>query len=136
MELIAALTLLAGSCNTTTKEPSFEIRNFALKTEEATYGTTFSYTGTVLARGDDDVAKQPYIVAVEYHYLGGGDPEKQHDSTNVGFVTVMNGAGDLEVGGGYRSKKSSISEGDTWPPPRLTARVLGYVPINLVHTAK
>ncbi len=136
MKLITVLTLLVGSCGTMTKEPSFEIRNFALKTEDGTYGTTFSYTGTVLVKGDDDVAKRPYLVAIEYHYLGGGDPEKQHDSTSVGFATITNGAGDLEVGGSYRSKKSSINGGETWPPPRFTAHVLGYVPINLVHSTK
>jgi hypothetical protein len=126
-------SIAALACSAFEKDPSFEIRNFALKTDETSYATSFIYSGTVLTHGDDNVAKRLYMVAVEYKYLGGGDPELPHDSTQIQFVTVMNGAGDIAVAAGYRPKEANLQKGATWPPERYSARVIGFVPIISAH---
>jgi len=70
--------LLFNSCNssnvskpTAAPQVKFEIKNFELKYKESDYSKSYSGEGTVLAVGNPDATKSPYMVIVSIEKLKG-----------------------------------------------------------------
>jgi hypothetical protein len=134
--LMTAL-LLFNSCNssnvskpTAAPQVKFEIKNFELKYKESDYSKSYSGEGTVLAVGNPDATKSPYMVIVSIEKSKGGNAED--DQKTVLVVPVIDGLGKITT---YTTatKKENLEK------PEYKIEVNGYVqllPIDKVQSGE
>src|SRR3712207_6295628 len=132
MRLTTLLTTIAvaavpacGEVGASARPVRFEIRGLATRTTETESGTSFVHTGTMFAHGDSAVARRPYMVLYTVRRLSGGDPDSPRDDNDLGVAFVLNGAGDVEISGGYRTKGiGTVVKAETWDPEKIEIRIL------------
>ena len=138
LSVLITSIVVAGCAMTSARGESdvrFEIRGFELRTQEDTYGTSYTVEGVIVAQGDTAALRQPYLLMVRFNLLSGGDPDSKRPNVEYGFFEVIDGDGKIAVSGGYRPKANAVlgREGETWQPPRYEARIVGYVPFTPVN---
>jgi hypothetical protein len=131
--LVALPVLVAIACNQSARSSSsppavrFELRGLRNVSETSTFGTSkstsFTHTGTVVAHADDSAAlRRTYTVCYRVRRLSGGDPDSPQEPNALACAIVMNGVGDLQFSGGYRTSA------ETWEPEKIELTPHGFFP--------
>lgn len=109
--------------------PVMTVRGITLNTDATDYGSTFSYHGSIIAPSD---AKGMYVAVVSFRLISGGGDEikKEFATTQYTTIPVVAGSGEFTLGAGYRKKKTSYQEADTWEPARFEVAVVGAFPVT------
>lgn len=131
---VSVLSLAVLGCSNTPldRRPDvrFEVRPFTTTKSETEFGTSFGHRAPVLAVGDSADAQKPYLLVARLIHVSGGDPETWGDHKEVPLsIPVINGMGEIEISGGYRTKATSYQKGETWEPAQFRVELVGYVPI-------
>jgi len=135
MLLVCCLAVMSTGClnqPSTALSVSFEIRGLSTDVKENSIGTSFFHKATIIAVGDNVIAKAPYIVMVRINRLSGGDPATRIQNPQYGFFPVVGGVGDFYKYGGMRSNASPFRPAETWEPEKLELTLLGYIPMQSI----
>lgn len=136
--LIAVLSiLLLVGCQPlgkTEKSIKFEVRNFELKYEKNEYGAggmseVFNGKGNIVATGDQNEVKKPYLVLLKTTKLSGGSPKDASKEFKY-YHLVYEGLGEFGTYD-YNNDKTIKFE-----RPEYKFEVIGYLPFILQSTGE
>jgi hypothetical protein len=126
--ILGAIVLIVA-CAPSPHHPKLAVRGLALSTDEMEYASQFRWHGQLVARAEDTGA---YIAIVRVRRLSGGDDEvaKAFATPRLLEVPVAGGVGDFSINGGYRRKKTSFQEAETWDPAKFDVTIVGTTPVD------
>jgi hypothetical protein len=116
-------------------EISFEISPFSYNHEtsdsERTYSDTYEAIGRIVAKGNEEVTNKPYMVLIEVTRIDGSEHEELRTSgVGVRNVLVFEGEGKFSVSDSVfffsNDNKFQLEK------PEYEAKVIGYIPYNLI----
>lgn len=133
--LVILLILFTASCQKLTpnnKDIKFELKNFELKYEKSDlkFAPSEQYTGkgNILAVGDPQLVKKPYMVLIKITRIKGGletDTNKEYTST----LLVNDGIAEIAT---YDYHRLYDTEKDKpFTKPEYQVKILGYIPFIL-----
>jgi hypothetical protein len=130
--LLAVLSIMLIGCSSHEQEVSakgvtFEIKEFHVTYSDTALSKSYSGQGTILAVGDPETVKKPYIVLVKYEKVKGGNPTEE--KKGVLTVNVFDGIGEVTT------YDSTFKKGDKIEKPEYKFEVVGYIPLVPVKTA-
>ena len=84
--------------------------------------TSFTHKAIVIANGNPEIAKLPFVVNFTVKRLAGGDPATPRPAESMEAVLMKNGVGDFKANGGYRLAS------EKWEPEQVEIAVFAILP--------
>ena len=116
------------------KNIKFEVRNFELKYEKNEYGAgimseTFTGKGNIIATGDQNEVKKPYLVLLKITRVSGGSATDTNKEWKY-HVLVYEGLGE------FNTYDSNTDKTKKFERPEYKIVVIGYLPFILQSTGE
>jgi hypothetical protein len=125
--IVLSILLLLGCQPLKTNNVKFEVKNFELKREEnkSRFSTIESYLGkgTVIATGDQNNIKKPYLVLLKITRVSGGSETDTNKEWRT-YILVDDGLGEF-------STYDNSSEKKKFEKLEYKIEIIGYIPFIL-----